>query len=357
MVKEKNKELIFEPLNYGSDLNSILESIEDISDIKILKIEPSLVKNKKRFKTIFDSDYADIIICKTLMDIKTKKSKNKPIAYYKKVNSNSDILEIESAAAQNVDYVIVDSDNWKIIPLENIIANLQKSNTKIFTTANNSEEVRTMFTVLELGVDGVILSTNEIDQVKNSKKHMNEISFKIQPCEIIDVKEVGVGERVCVDTVSIMQKGEGMLIGSSSNFLFLLHNESEGSSFTSPRPFRVNAGAVYCYTILPNGNTKYLSEVESGTEILVVNQNGSSRKVTVGRSKIETRPMKLIKGLGNGIEGTVIVQNAETIQFLDENGNLIPVTELKKGDKILSYYKPARGRHFGVEVNEYILEK
>ena len=30
---------------------------------------------------------------------------------------------------------------------------------------------------------------------------------------------------------------------------------------------------------------------------------------------------------------------------------------LKKGDKILSYYKPARGRHFGVEVNEYILEK
>ncbi|MGD1837187.1 MAG: 3-dehydroquinate synthase II [Nitrososphaeraceae archaeon] len=357
MVKEKNKELIFEPLNYGSDLNFILESIEDISDIKILKIEPSLVKNKKRFKTIFDSDYADIIICKTLMDIKTKKSKNKPIAYYKKVNSNSDILEIESAAAQNVDYVIVDSDNWKIIPLENIIANLQKSNTKIFTTANNSEEVRTMFTVLELGVDGVILSTNEIDQVKNSKKHMNEISFKIQPCEIIDVKEVGVGERVCVDTVSIMQKGEGMLIGSSSNFLFLLHNESEGSSFTSPRPFRVNAGAVYCYTILPNGNTKYLSEVESGTEILVVNQNGSSRKVTVGRSKIETRPMKLIKGLGNGIEGTVIVQNAETIQFLDENGNLIPVTELKKGDKILSYYKPARGRHFGVEVNEYILEK
>ena len=357
MVKEKNKELILEPLNYSSDLDSILESIEDISDIKILKIEPSLVKNKKRFKTIFDSDYADIIICKTLMDIKTKKLKNKPIAYYKKVNSNSDILEIESAAEQNVDYVIVDSDNWKIIPLENIIANLQKSNTKIFTTANNSEEVRTMFTVLELGVDGVILSTNEIEQVKNSKKHMNEISFKIQPCEIIDVKEVGVGERVCVDTVSIMQKGEGMLIGSSSNFLFLLHNESEGSSFTSPRPFRVNAGAVYCYTILPNGNTKYLSEVESGTEILVVNQNGSSRKVTVGRSKIETRPMKLIKGLGNGIEGTVIVQNAETIQFLDENGNLIPVTELKKGDKILSYYKPARGRHFGVEVNEYILEK
>ena len=70
----------------------MLESMECIDDIKILKIEPSLVKNKKRFKTIFDSDDADIIICKTLAEIKTKISNNKPIAFYKKVSSNSDIL-------------------------------------------------------------------------------------------------------------------------------------------------------------------------------------------------------------------------------------------------------------------------
>ena len=60
-----------------------------------------------------------------------------------------------------------------------------------------------------------------------------------------------------------------MLIGSRSNFLFLVHNESVGSSFTSPRPFRVNAGAVHCYTLGTDGTTKYLSEVETGTEVLV----------------------------------------------------------------------------------------
>ena len=78
-----------------------------------------------------------------------------------------------------------------------------------------------------------------------------------------------------------------MLIGSRSNFMFLVHNESVGSSFTSPRPFRVNAGAVYCYTITPDGNTKYLSEIESGTEILIVN-----KEVFQGVQQLEEQKLK-----------------------------------------------------------------
>ena len=120
--------------------------------------------------------------------------------------------------------------------------------------------------------------------------------FTIRPVKVLEVREVGSGERVCVDTASLLTKGEGMLIGSRSNFMFLIHNESEGSAFTSPRPFRINAGAIYCYTIIPGGKTKYLSEIESGTEVLIVNQEGATRRVTVGRSKIETRPLKLVRG-------------------------------------------------------------
>jgi 3-dehydroquinate synthase II len=270
-------------------------------------------------------------------DLIRNKTKGKSLAYYKKVFSNEDIDDIESAIYNGANYIIVDADNWKIIPLENIIANLQNTKTKIFTTAKNSEEVRTMFALLELGVDGV--------------------TFEIKVCEIVDFRDVGTGERVCVDTVSMLETGEGMLVGSKSNFLFLLHNESAGSSFTSPRPFRVNAGAIYCYTLLSNGKTTYLSELESGTEIYIVNTKGNSRLVSVGRSKTETRPLRLIKAIGDNIEGTVIVQNAETIQLIRDNGELLPVTSIKRGDKILAYFKPSSGRHFGIEVEEYILEK
>jgi len=154
-----------------------------------------------------------------------------------------------------------------------------------------------------------------------------------------------------------MTMGEGMLIGSKSNFLFLVHNESVGSSFTSPRPFRVNAGAVHCYTPISDGTTKYLSELEAGVEILVVSKDGTSRKSTVGRSKIESRPMKLVKAQIDDFKGSVILQNAETIRLITKENKLVSVTDLKVGDEILAYTKSSSGRHFGMQVDEFILEK
>ncbi len=156
----------------------------------------------------------------------------------------------------------------------------------------------------------------------------------------------------------MLHKGEGLLIGNRANFLFLVHNESVGSSFTSPRPFRVNAGAVHCYTLAPDGTTNYLSEIETGSEVLVLDSKGMARRATVGRSKIERRPMLMIKAKTDDEVGGIIAQDAETIRLVKSNGHLVSVTHIKKGDSVLVYSKPAKGRHFGMEVSdEYILEK
>jgi len=215
-----------------------------------------------------------------------------------------------------------------------------------------------MFSILEVGVDGVIFSTSTINEVREVMVYLGTKNFEMKPAKIIEIKEVGDGERVCVDTASMLHKGEGMLIGSRSNFLFLVHNESVGSSFTSPRPFRVNAGAVHCYTLSPDGTTNYLSEVETGSEVLILNSKGNARRATVGRSKIERRPMLMIKAVVGGETGGIIAQDAETIRFVKPNGQLVSVTHLKKGDTVMVHAKPATGRHFGMEVSdEYILEK
>jgi len=348
-----SKELVIKPTVSKSELDDFLSCLEGIT---FLNIDPKLVSGK-HFKTIFESEEADVIICKTIDELKKAELSGRVSGYFKKVLSNDDITEIAQAAESGSEIVVVEAFDWKIIPLENIIAKLHKSRTKIYATAKNANEVRIMFGVLELGVDGVILSTNNVSEVNQCRQYLENTGFPIETAKIIDIKDVGMGERVCVDTVSMLRTGEGMLIGSRSNFMFLVHNESVGSSFTSPRPFRVNAGAVYCYTITPDGNTKYLSEIESGTEILIVNKEGTSRRATVGRAKIETRPLRLIRAeIGNEI-GTVILQNAETIRFITTNGNLIPVTELKLGDEVLAYTKMPSGRHFGLEVKEFIVEK
>ena len=215
-----------------------------------------------------------------------------------------------------------------------------------------------MFGILDIGVDGVIFNTGSINEVREALVYLGSKSFELNPAKIIDIQEVGDGERVCIDTASILGKGEGMLIGNRANFLFLVHNESVGSSFTSPRPFRVNAGAVHCYTLSPDGTTKYLSELETGVEVLVVDSKGKARRVTIGRCKIEKRPMLMIKARVGEEVGGIIAQDAETIRFVKSNGHLVSVTHLKKGDSILVHSKAATGRHFGMEVSdEYILEK
>ena len=92
--------------------------------------------------------------------------------------------------------------------------------------------------------------------------------------------------------------------------------------------------------------------------MLVVDVHGKARRATVGRSKIESRPMLMIKAQVGDEIGGIIAQNAETIRFVRPNGHLVSVTHLKKGHAVLVHAKAATGRHFGMEVDdEYIMEK
>lgn len=351
----KNKELIISPNVSKSYLGKFLLELEN-EGIKIVNVDPKYTKkSKSKLSTLFGSPIANYVI----IDKKSgSKPKGKRIGMRFKVSSNADIEKILSSAKKGLDFVIVEVKDWKIIPLENIIAKLHKLHTKIYAIARNAREVRKMFSILEVGVDGTIFTTGSINEVREALLYLGTRSFKLKVAKVVEIKEVGDGERVCVDTASMLRRGEGMLIGNRSNFLFLVHNESVGSSFTSPRPFRVNAGAVHCYTISPDGTTKYLSELETGSEVLVLDPKGNARRATVGRSKIERRPMLMIKAKTSDDIGGIIAQNAETIRFVKSKGHLVSVTHLKKGDSVLVYAQTAKGRHFGMEVaDEYILEK
>ena len=348
-----NKQLIIQPKVGKSHLANFVKNLEE-EGIKTVFADPKIL-TKTKIQTIFSSQDANYVILEKNV---TKKSKGKKIGRWFKVSSNKDIENIFDSAKKGLDFVVIEVKDWKIIPLENIIAKLHRLHTKIFAIASNPKEARKMFSILDVGVDAVIFSTGSMNEVREALVYLGSKSFDLSTAKIIDIQEVGDGERVCVDTASMLNKGEGMLIGSRANFLFLVHNESVGSSFTSPRPFRVNAGAVHCYTLSPDGTTKYLSELETGVEVLVLDIKGKARRATIGRCKIEKRPMLMIKAKVGEEVGGIIAQDAETIRLVKSNGQLVSVTHLKKGDSVLVHSKPATGRHFGMEVSdEYILEK
>ena len=348
-----NKQIIIQPKVAKNHLAKFVKNLED-EGIRMVFADPKSL-GKTKVQTVFTSQNADYEI----LDKPTSKTpKGKKVGRRCNVSSNKDIENILDSAKKGLDFVIIEVKDWKIIPLENIIAKLHKMHTKIFSIARNAKEARKMFSILDVGVDGVIFNTGSMNEVREALVYLGSKSFELSTAKILEIQEVGDGERVCVDTASMLNRGEGMLIGSRANFLFLVHNESVGSSFTSPRPFRVNAGAVHCYTLAPDGTTKYLSELETGVEILVLDSKGNARRAAIGRCKIEKRPMLMIKAKVGDEIGGIIAQDAETIRFVKSNGKLVSVTDLKKGDSVLVHSKPATGRHFGMEVSdEYILEK
>ncbi|MBI5145881.1 MAG: 3-dehydroquinate synthase [Thaumarchaeota archaeon] len=349
---EKSKELVILPKVAKPHLVKFLASLEN-EGVRTVYLDPKLL-GRSKLASIYPSQNAKYVV----LEKDIPRPKGKKVGKKFKVLSNADIEKILDEAKKGLDFVIIEVKDWKIIPLENIIAKLHKIHTDIYATARSPEEVRKMFSILEIGVDGVIFEASSINEAREALVYLGSSSFELQEAKIIDIKEVGDGERVCVDTASMLHRGEGMLIGSRSNFLFLVHNESVGSSFTSPRPFRVNAGAVHCYTIAPDGTTKYLSELETGSEVLILDSKGKARRATVGRSKIERRPMLMIKAQIGDEVGGIIAQDAETIRFVKPGGHLVSVTHLKKGDIVMVHAKSATGRHFGMEVSdEYILEK
>lgn len=266
--------------------------------------------------------------------------------------------------ADYCNYVIVIGKDWKIIPLENIIAELQHKEAKVIAGVQSAEEARTAFETLEYGADGVLIDTDDVSEIKRVVEIRDESKMGKTPlstARITNVEELEMGDRVCVDTCSLMTLGEGMLVGSQSFALFLVHSESEESPYVAARPFRVNAGAVYAY-VLVGEKTRYLSELTSGDDVLIVNAEGSARKGVIGRVKIEKRPLMLVEaevetGGGEKRKCSVILQNAETIKLVGKaKKKPISVVDLKEGDEVLVHVTET-ARHFGIAVEEMVIEK
>jgi 3-dehydroquinate synthase II len=270
---------------------------------------------------------------------------------------DADYESLAEAAAGTADYTIVVAENWQIIPLENLIARIGEETTLV-AGVTSAEEAETAFETLELGADAVLLDADSPDEIRRTvevREAAARETLGLQWAEVTAVERTGLADRVCVDTGSLMDHDEGMLVGSMSRGLFFVHAETADSPYVASRPFRVNAGAVHAYVRTPGGGTAYLSELQSGDEVQVVDTDGATREAIVGRVKIEKRPMFRVEAEVDGDRIETLLQNAETIKVATSDGRKA-VTDLEVGDEVLVYHEPV-ARHFGEAVEESIIEK
>lgn len=254
--------------------------------------------------------------------------------------------------------LLVETSNWRVIPLESLVAEAHKTSSRIYVRARDPQDALTLRGVLERGVDGLIITPSSLDELKAFNEYMFSVrEVELSLATVESIIRVGVGDRACVDTASMLSPSEGMLVGGSSSFLFLVNSENLENPFVALRPFRVNAGAVSNYVLLPDGKTKYLSEVACGDRVLVTNSEGKARVCVVGRVKIESRPLLVVKASSGDRSGFVLLQDAETISLVGQGGVAVPVNGLKVGDRVVVADRLEAARHFGTPVQEFIIEK
>jgi 3-dehydroquinate synthase II len=300
---------------------------------------------------------ADILVTGDIATAYAAKDRGVPVAFQITIEQRNDIDRVSLSLQASPEFLLVDCPNWRIIPVENLIAET-KGKPKVLARTRNYEESKTAISILEKGTDGISLKPDHPSDILRTRDLILEqpepVSLSL--AKVTTIRPIGTGARVCVDTCEILHEGEGLLTGSSSQGLFLIEGEVHSNPHVNPRPFRVNAGPVALYLLAPKGKTQYLSELSAGESVLLVDMEGRTRTVDVARVKIERRPMMLIEASVGPDSVKTIVQNAETVRLVNRTGSK-SVSEIRPGDELLVRYEEG-GRHFGTRVpDEMIIEK
>jgi 3-dehydroquinate synthase II len=297
----------------------------------------------------------DEIIILNSFDEKTitqLKQNGKKVALKISIKGKEDENTAVKAAELSADYIIINCLDWRVIPLENLIARTH-GKSRLIAEVPNAEDAKLVLETLELGTDGVLMKASEADELKKAvafiKKQAPEI--EVVQAKVTAVKQISTGARVCVDTCDLMASGEGLLVGVQAAGFFLIEAEVHENPYVQSRPFRVNAGSLSMYILASPQKTRYLSELKAGDDVLIVDRKGKVRPTNVGRVKIELRPLILVEAEVAGKKIKTILQNAETIRLVTAKRSK-PVTELKAGDEVLAHIATSGGRHFGVAVPE-----
>jgi len=308
-------------------------------------------------KTVVSPKNGDILLLKSI-DEALGASVDKKRCILTNIQSSKDEEKIIKAVEASVNYIIAKCEDWKIIPLENLIASTY-GKSKLLTSVSNTQEAMLALEVLEIGVDGVLVELSDLNEIKRIYDACKDVKSRVAEraeripvvlARITEIKPLRSGARICIDTCDLMKEGEGMLLGCQSSGLFLIQAETEENPFVAPRPFRVNAGSIAQYLLTQGGKTKYLSELRIGDEVLIVDRNGGNRVTNICRTKIEWRPLLLVEAEFNNKKFKTIVQNAETIRLVTKDGTK-SVKELAKRDEVLVHIQEG-GRHFGRLVKE-----
>ena len=316
--------------------------------------------------------------------VKARQAGRKAGVFYKVEDLDREFQRCRQLVARGYDFVLIDMHHPTYIPFELLLAETLPG-TRLLRfvpihglqgTVDEVNQALNAFGTLEEGIDVVFQSRNvkDIKELDSTIEERLHGKMKLVEAEVIEVEHTGLGHRVCVDTTTLMTNEEGMIIGTTGWGGIFVCSETHYLPHMNLREFRCNAGSVQSYVWGPNNVAVYLSELRAGSRVLAVDTKGRTRVLTVGRVKIERRPLLLITTRVNvkdlpethiaqrrpadypAVLIKTFLQNDWHVRIMGADGKVRNSTLVKPGEKLLAFADEP-GRHTGLKVSETIIEK
>ena len=271
---------------------------------------------------------------------------------------DDDTLQASLSLAPLVDVLLLDFKDPTNIPLELVLASTQGSDARIAKRVRSAADGINSAMTMEEGAGILCLRADqpaEISDLDAAFSRALTVSLPLVPAQVTKIMAAGMGDRVCIDTTSILRQDEGMIVGSTSAGGLVTCSETHYLPYMNLRPFRVNAGAIHLYVWGPDNRTHYLSDLKAGSEVLVISSEGVARTVTIGRLKIERRPLLYIEATAQGASLNTFIQDDWHVRLMGAGGEIRPSREIQVGDQLLAH-RDTPGRHVGLPINETIRE-
>lgn len=149
------------------------------------------------------------------------------------------------------------ADNM-FIPVENLIASMTNTGTKLAVKVRTAEEVQGVALALQQGADAIVLDSDAPQDVLDAVAVALEQRLaaaaataaatpgevvsdgsgggaELVACRVVAVSPGGMADRVCLDMTCLLTSDEGALLGSSAKALVLVHGETEATGFVPAR--------------------------------------------------------------------------------------------------------------------------
>ena len=356
-AREMKEGSSFFSLIFNRDFDNLLIDIKQLSKVSFPK-KINLIVEVGKEQDLDKLDPATIVLSKSTDLLKVAERRKYKTALWQKITSKEE-MDFAWKNGANYDFLAVELMAETNIPIELLIAKLQNTKTSTLKLVKSTEDAIIAFGVMEAGTDGVLLkpkNTTEIVAMDHLLSQESKGKIELHPAKVKKIQYIGMGDRACIDTTSMLNTNEGMLIGSYSSGGLLVTSETIFLPYMDLRPFRVNAGAVHSYVCGKEGAMPYITDLKAGSKVLSVDTDGNTREVIVGRVKIETRPLLMITSEINNQPINTIVQDDWHIRLFGADKKVKNATCIKPGDELLGFIVES-GRHVGIKIKESIIER